>query len=208
MIKKIGDTCLTALIRFAYFIWACATHIIYLPKITYLDKQSKEKLKKPCILIANHTSHTDGSFIPQIFPGKKINVLVTTKWYNKKYLNVFFSHLRYIPINLNEVDNSWMERAQKVLEKGETILIFPEGKLSKDGNVGEFLPGFLLLARHTDVPVIPLAIKGGYKKFSRQQVIVGSEIAFDVHAKGRPSAILKEGAIVCRKQIVDMLANE
>lgn len=203
--KRIGDAILTGLIRFVYFLWGVGTHILYMPKITYLDKESKKALKKPCIVIANHTSHTDGSFIPQIFPGKKLYVLVTTKWYDKPALKVFFTHLRYIPIDLKTMDNSWMDKAKDIIGKGGSVVIFPEGKLSTTGELEEFHPGFLMLARHTDVPVIPMAISGGYKKFHRQRVVVGSEIAFDVHAKGRPSVIMKEGANYCQEQIKSML---
>lgn len=63
--------------------------MLYLPKITYEDKAVKQKLREPCILIANHTSHNDGSFIPQVFWRSRINVLVTTKWYDKKMLHTF-----------------------------------------------------------------------------------------------------------------------
>lgn len=85
------------------------------------------------------------------------------------------------------------------------MLIFPEGKLSKDGRLSKFQPGFLMLARLTDAPVIPLAISGGYRKFHRQNVVVGSVNTFDVHAKGRPSVILREGAASCQRQLEVML---
>ena len=205
LLSELADRCLGALIHAAYFIWTGISHVLYLPKVTYEDETVKDKLKGPCILIANHTSHSDGSFIPQVFWRKKINVLVTSKWYDKKMLHVFFSHLRYIPINLKEMDNSWIEKAVELIRKGESVLIFPEGKLSKDGTLGEFHPGFLMLARLTDVPVIPLAISGGYRKFHRQSIAVGSVNTFDVHAKGRPSVVLKEGASSCRQQIEAML---
>lgn len=205
LLSGAADKCLSALIHAAYFIWTGISHVLYLPKVTYEDETVKDIFKEPCILIANHTSHSDGSFIPQVFWRKKINVLVTTKWYDKKVLHVFFSHLRYIPINLKEMDNSWIEKAVELIKKGESVLIFPEGKLSKDGTLGEFHPGFLMLARLTDVPVIPLAISGGYRKFHRQSIAVGSVNTFDVHAKGRPSVVLKEGASSCRQQIEAML---
>ena len=205
LLSRAADKCISALIHVAYFIWTGISHVLYLPKVTYEDETVKDKLKGPCILIANHTSHNDGSFIPQVFWKKKLHVLVTTKWYDKKMLHIFFSHLRYIPINLKEMDNSWMEKAVEVIKNGESVLIFPEGKLSKDGTLGEFHPGFLMLARLTDAPVIPLAISGGYRKFHRQSIAVGSVNTFDVHAKGRPSVVLKEGASSCRQQIEDML---
>lgn len=116
-LAKVGDRCLGAVIHAAFFVWTGITHVLYLPKITYEDKAVKQKLREPCILIANHTSHNDGSFIPQVFWRSRINVLVTTKWYDKKMLHTFFTHLRYIPINLKEMDNSWMDRAVEAIKE-------------------------------------------------------------------------------------------
>lgn len=207
ILKKTGHSILFVIIHIAYEIWTLGTWILYRPKITYTEGADKTCLKSPCILIANHTSHKDGSFVPQALHGCKMHVLVTSKWYQKKMLNVFFRNLRYIPINLKEMDNSWIEKAKKVIEDGESVLIFPEGVLSKDGTLGEFHPGFLMLSRLTDAPVVPLAISGGYRKLHRQHILIGKKIDFDVHKAGRPSVIMKEGAEMCRKQMEDMLKN-
>lgn len=205
ILKKFGHSILNGVIHIAYEIWTLAAWILYFPKITYMEGAHKKMLKSPCILIANHTSHTDGSFVPQALHWCKMYVLVTSKWYDKKMLNVFFRHLRYIPINLKEMDNSWIDKAKKVIESGKSVLIFPEGVLSKDGTLGEFHPGFLMLSRLTDAPVIPVAVSGGYRKFHRQHILIGRRIDFDVHKAGRPSVIMKEGAAICRKQMEDML---
>lgn len=207
--QKIGWGVSTGAIRVVFFLWGVLNRILYVPKVTYDSPEVKKLLKdRPCILIANHTSHNDGSFIPQVLGGRKIWVLITAKWYDKPKLNWMFRRLRYIRINLTEMDNSWMEIARQKIEAGYSVLIFPEGKLGKDGVIGEFLPGFLMLARHTDAPVVPMTIRGGYRKFHRESVRVGSPVDFDVHKKGRPSQILKEGADVCRTRIVEMMAEE
>lgn len=192
----------------SYFFWTLATLVMYRPRYVYENKETKKLLKGPCILIANHTSHLDGSFIPQAFFGHKVNVLVTAKWYNKKKLHWIFSKLRYISIDLTRMDNSWMDKAKEALEKGEPILIFPEGALERNGYVEEFQPGFLMLARSMkqEIPIIPLAISGGYQPFKkREQIVIGNPLDFDVHAKGRPSVIMKEGAALYKKKIEDML---
>lgn len=192
-------------VHFIYGAWTLYTWIIYRPKIVYMDKSMKKTLRsQACILIANHTSHNDGSFVPQAMRRVKPYVLVTRKWYDKKCFNWLFRHLRYIPINLADMDNEWMDKSEKVLEKGDSILIFPEGQLSKDGTLGQFFPGFLMLARHTDAPVIPVVINGGYRKFHRQTLTVGTPIEADIHRKGRPSQILSEAAVVCRERMLAM----
>lgn len=208
ILKKTGHSILSVVIHIAYKIWTLFTWIIYRPKITYMEGADRKMLKSPCILIANHTCHKDGSFVPQALHRIKMHVLVTSKWYDKKTINIFFKNLRYISVNLEEMDNSWIDKAKKVIENGESVLIFPEGKLSKDGTLLEFQPGFLMLARLTDAPVIPIAISGGYRKFHRQHILIGNRVDFDVHKAGRPSVIMKEGAAMYRQKMEDMLKTD
>ena len=197
---------LTLFVRFVYIVWGLIMRIIYPPKIEYADAETKALLKKsPCIIIANHTEHTDGYYLPQVLPGKKLYTYVTRKWYDKSKLNWLFCRLRYIPINLADMDTEWLERGKTVIENGQSVLLFPEGKLTKDGTLSEFHPGFLMLARQTDAPIIPVALVGRYKKFRRKKIIVGNPIETDLHSKGRPSVILREQAAYCHSVVSEML---
>ncbi len=49
------------------------------------------------------------------------------------------------------------------LNHGERLCIFPEGKLTEDGNLGEFRDGVAFLQARTGVPIIPFAIDGGFE---------------------------------------------
>ena len=208
-IKKALRAVVKAIVHAGFAVWAALTWIAYRPKIVYEDPSVREKLKsEACILAANHTSHHDGSFIPQALCRCKMYVVVTTKWYNKKALHWLFKTLRSIPIDLNNMDSEWMEKSEKALKDGCSVLIFPAGKLVRDGTLGELHPGFLMLAKFTNAPVIPLISRGGYRLFHRQELIVGSEIAFDVHAKGRPSVVMHEGAEVCKEQMEKLLTKQ
>ncbi|MBZ4646415.1 MAG: 1-acyl-sn-glycerol-3-phosphate acyltransferase [Petroclostridium sp.] len=51
----------------------------------------------------------------------------------------------------------------EVLKEGYSLVIFPEGTRSKDGNLGEFKPGSLKLATKSGMPIVPVTIKGSYK---------------------------------------------
>ena len=93
--KKKGPVeCIISLFaRLVFFIWSLGTRILFLGKVIYKNKDVKKQMKGSCIYIANHTDHNDGFFVPHMLMGRKINVLVTTKWYNKKKYN--WSEPRY-----------------------------------------------------------------------------------------------------------------
>ncbi|MGN1206762.1 MAG: lysophospholipid acyltransferase family protein [Eubacteriales bacterium] len=192
--------------RIIFSIWSLWNHILYPPRIRYPDRETKKAFRRtPCILIANHTEHTDGYFLPQMLKKRHLYTYVTRKWYDKKNLKWLFSNLPYLPIDLTSLDTEWLARGEEVLKAGGSILIFPEGKLVREDMLGAFHPGALMLARKTGVPVYPVALVGKYRKFRRKTVLVGRPLDLDLHRRGRPGQILREEAEKCREVLSGML---
>ena len=69
---------------------------------------------------------------------------------------------RYIPVERGKASSMrrMMAEARKTLESGSSLMIFPEGTRSKDGNLQQFKTGAFHLALETGRPVLPIAIKG------------------------------------------------
>lgn len=49
--------------------------------------------------------------------------------------------------------------ARRILKQGGTVVIFPEGRMSRNGQIGEFKQGAAILAKETGVQVIPVSVK-------------------------------------------------
>jgi len=60
-----------------------------------------------------------------------------------------------------------LKKGASLLKKGISIIVFPEGTRSPDGEVKEFKRGAFLLARHSKSPVIPLSIRGSFEMLPR-----------------------------------------
>lgn len=201
-LKRAADAVCTGVLCAVFLLWGCAMHLLYLPRVIYTSPEAKRQIGRGgAILIANHQSHKDGFFVPQVLFRLSPYVLVTRKWYDKKGLHFIFRHLRYIPINLNEPDAEWMTLTERALKKGKSVLIFPEGKLERNGVPEPFHSGFLLPAKHLNVPVIPMAIVGEYRIFRRQKLIIGEAIPLELHAPGRTSAVLGAAAARCESAV-------
>ncbi|MCC8112089.1 MAG: 1-acyl-sn-glycerol-3-phosphate acyltransferase [Ruminococcus sp.] len=207
-IHKIWEGILAGVAHMVIALLGVIMRVLYPGQVIFNDSASKVAIKQGAILIANHTSHKDGFFAPKMLSKRKVYVLVTRKWYDKKFLNPLFRHLRYIPINLEEQDAAWMVQAETILKKGQCVLIFPEGKLETDGVLETFHSGFLLLARHLNVPVVPMAITGGYRVFHKQTLHIGSPLQLDLHAKGRLSVVLDKAAEQCKQEVFALVHQE
>lgn len=79
----------------------------------------------------------------------------------------FFRLTKVIPINASKSGS--IRRAffdvEEALSNGEIVLIFPEGVLTHDGEVGPFLRGIDIILKRSPVPVIPMALRGLWGSF-------------------------------------------
>jgi 1-acyl-sn-glycerol-3-phosphate acyltransferase len=61
-----------------------------------------------------------------------------------------------------------LKEASALLKRGISIIVFPEGTRSPDGELKEFKRGAFLLAQHSKFPVVPVSIAGTYEMLPRQ----------------------------------------
>ena len=170
-------------------------YIFFRPKIIYADKTLKKRLKKqPCVFVANHTHHFDGAFCGAVLRRYKPWVLVTKKWFEKKKVGKLISLCRCISISLGEADGEWFKTAEEIINRGGSLMIFPEGALSKSGEIGEFKPGAALLSAKHGVPIVPCTIYGKYKFFfgMRMKFYIGEPIESDCPPDMRHSKYARE----------------
>lgn len=154
-------------------------YFLFRPKVIYTDKSLKKRLRRlPCVFVANHTHHFDGAYGGAVLWRSKPWVLVKKSWWDKPRTGKMISWCRCIPINLDEADGTWFAAAERIVLNGGSLLIFPEGGLSRDGKMGEFKPGAGLISAKTGVPIVPCAIYGTYSPVfgMRQKMLVGEPI--------------------------------
>lgn len=64
-----------------------------------------------------------------------------------------------------------VREATERMERGQLVVIYPEGTRSRDGTIGEFKPGAFYLARKTEAPLLPVYIDGGRKALPRGSLL-------------------------------------
>lgn len=120
------------------------------------------------LLVCNHVSFVDALLIAGAIR-RPIRFVMYYKIYNLPVLNFIFRTAGAIPIAGRSEDETTYERAfariAAALAAGEVVCIFPEGKLTADGEIDEFKSGVTRILQETPVPVIPLALQGLWGSF-------------------------------------------
>ena len=154
------------------FILKILVTILYKPKITFTDKKiQSQTLKSPCVIIANHTHFFDPILLETVFRGKVTSV-VAKDWYENKKLHWFLKFAKCIPCDRYNLDTEWFLLAKKAIDKGHSIIIFPEGRCNEDGRISEFKSGYAFLARTYKIPVLCVGLSGIFSIFHRTRMII------------------------------------
>jgi hypothetical protein len=88
-------------------------------------------------------------------------------------LSTIFRGMKAIPVAPQKENPEVYERAFQLvaaeLRDGNLVCIFPEGRLTPDGEIGEFRAGMMRILKETPVPVVPLSLSGLWDSmFSRK----------------------------------------
>lgn len=120
------------------------------------------------LLVCNHVSFLDALLIAGSVR-RPIRFVMYYKIYRLPVLNFIFRTAGAIPIAGRNEDIQIYEKAftriAQYLKEGELVCIFPEGKLTADGEMNEFRGGVTRILEETPVPVIPMALQGLWGSF-------------------------------------------
>ncbi|MDQ1815967.1 MFS transporter [Massilia sp. CCM 9210] len=135
-------------------------HTIHRVKTVDVDRIPDEG---PAVLVCNHVSYVDAIVIGAASP-RPIRFVMDHKIFKMPFMGWLFRTARAIPIAPAKEDQFLMEKAYidiaQALHEGDLVCIFPEGRLTSTGDMGEFRGGIAKIVERSKVPVIPMALRG------------------------------------------------
>lgn len=162
--------------------WARAARRIMLPGLiipltrtfAWLRVEGRENLRDlngPVIFAANHQSHFDAPTILAALPARfryRLSPAAAKEFFSSRSglantLNYYLATLVFNIFPLPQRESGArdaMRHAGGLIADGYSILIFPEGKRTENGEIGRFQPGVGMLAARLKVPVIPVLLTG------------------------------------------------
>ena len=112
------------------------------------------------LVVANHVSWVDGVLLGLACP-RHPRMIAYAQYFDNRWLGWFGRLGQIIPIGTtrkSRVDS--IRLAREALQNGELVCIFPEGGITRNGELQDFRPGFLSILKDTDAPVVPAYLDG------------------------------------------------
>lgn len=128
--------------------------------------------KSPYVIAANHQTFVDGMWIARFLPRKHFRKMCCLAGSDLETNYGLLGRLimrvgRGIAVDRYGSPVRGLIKAKKEVEKGNIMLVHPEGTRTHDGKVAELKDGAAYMAVKAGVPILPVYIEGGYEAFSR-----------------------------------------
>jgi len=174
MLFAVAAVCNAAVALFIYglvpefllrFIVWMLIHTVYRLRVRELAEVPEDG---PAVVVCNHVSFVDALVIMAACR-RPIRFVMDHHIFRWPVLNFVFRTSKAIPIASAKEDPAMMEKAfdevGKALDAGDLVGIFPEGKITGDGNINPFRPGITRILARNPVPVVPMALRGLWGSF-------------------------------------------
>ncbi len=151
--------------RLLRWIIGVLVRITYRVRATGLDSIPSEGA---AVVVANHVTYVDALILGALAE-RPVRFVVSQQFYDRWPTSWLFRFCGAIPIVGRREDPARLaaalDRIDDTLARGEVVGIFPEGRLTRDGELCDFRRGIEGILERRPVPVVPVAIKGLWGSF-------------------------------------------
>jgi acyl-[acyl-carrier-protein]-phospholipid O-acyltransferase/long-chain-fatty-acid--[acyl-carrier-protein] ligase len=140
-----------------FLLW-CAMTLLFRVRV---EGASHIPRKGGGLLVANHSSYADAVLVGQCTP-RIPRFLMWRPIFNTPGIRFFFEVLHAIPISAESPKNTVqaLRAARATIESGELVAIFPEGSITRSGEIEPFQRGFERIVEGLNIPIVPMYVSG------------------------------------------------
>ena len=124
----------------------------------------------PFIVAGNHQSFLDPVFMG-IGTGHRLLFMARDTLFRSRLFGGLIRSTNAIPVSRDKADIGAIKLVLAQLKEGHGVCLYPEGTRSSDGKITAFKPGFGLLCRRSQAPVVPALVDGAFECWPRHRTL-------------------------------------
>lgn len=113
----------------------------------------------PVLIVANHIELPDVPLLA-VSLGRRVIFMAKKELFHFRVIGYFVGGFGAFPVHRGQLDRKALRQAVQVLAEGQALVVFPEGKRSKNAQLQAAFPGSALIASHSGALILPVAITG------------------------------------------------
>jgi 1-acyl-sn-glycerol-3-phosphate acyltransferase len=121
--------------------------------------QRNLRFREHFIFASNHISYADPPIVGSCL-NREVSFVAKKELFRNRLFGWLIRSFNAIPIDRDEIDRSTLRLLISKLRSKESVLMFPEGTRSRNGELGTFKGGIGFLSLHTGTTVVPLLVRG------------------------------------------------
>jgi 1-acyl-sn-glycerol-3-phosphate acyltransferase len=166
-----------------------------------------DQISRPSIYVANHLSLFDIFFLSAM-PVFDVIICLRSWPFKMVWYTPFMRFAEYLDVE----HLSWeqiLQRIHHIINKGHSVLLFPQGHRSRDGRLTRFYSGAFKLAIHFNVPIVPICITGTEQMLPPGRLwMAPANVRLECLEPIEPKAFQNElGHIELRKQVKKLMED-
>jgi 1-acyl-sn-glycerol-3-phosphate acyltransferase len=145
------------------------------------------------VFAANHQSLYD---IPIVFASLPFQLRIIAKESLGRIPFMGWHLLRagHVLVDRSNPGPSVVKKMARLVAKGHSLIVFPEGTRSVDGTIGRFKPGSFVIALQSSLPVVPITITGSREVMTKGQLTVRpGRVTLTVHEPIETRGLPRDG---------------
>lgn len=166
----------------------------HIPGVKFVfNNLEREDFKKPAMIISNHQSHLDVACILMLTP--KL-VIFTNDWvWHNPFYGMIIRHAEFYPMSDGLEIN--LKRMKSLVERGYSLVIFPEGTRSDDCSILRFHQGAFYWARELGIDILPIFLHGVGHVLPKQDFMLRTgEIYMEIGKRMTSSEQISHGSVM------------
>ena len=123
----------------------------------------------PALVLANHQSQFDPLLLG-LAAVRPLRFVARSTLFDNPVVGRFIRYFGAVPIDRG-FGREGLHAALGLLDRGEAVVMFPEGERTHTGAIQPLKPGVSLLLRRLACPVVPVGIAGAYQAWPRTRLL-------------------------------------